>query len=213
MKKVPVIVLGAGGHAKVLIDILRMQSYEIIGVTVPRENLAGETFQGVKIIGSDEKILKYPANEIYLVNGIGSIEKTDKRKKLFEQFKSKGYSFAKVIHSSAVIAAGVELDEGVQIMAGAIIQPGSQIHSNSIVNTKASIDHDCYIGPHVHLAPGVTLSGDVKVGEGAHIGTGATVIQGILIGKNSLIAAGALVNKDVAEGAKMIGIPAMEVFK
>jgi sugar O-acyltransferase (sialic acid O-acetyltransferase NeuD family) len=178
MTKVPVIVLGSGGHAKVLIDILRTQSYEIIGITVPKESLAEETFQGIKIIGSDEEILKYATNDIRLVNGLGSIEKTDKRRKLFEYFKRKGFSFANVIHSTAIIANEVELGEGTQVMAGAIIQTGSQISSNCIVNTKASIDHDCHVGAHVHLAPGVTLSGDVKVDEGVHIGTGATVIQG-----------------------------------
>lgn len=211
--RIPVIVLGSGGHAKVLIDILRTQSYEIVGVTVPKASLAGETFQGVKIIGNDEMILKYPTEDIRLVNGLGSIEKTDKRKELYLHFKRKGYSFVNVIHSSAVIADGVKLGEGVQVMAGAIIQTGSEIYSNCIVNTKASIDHDCHIGAHVHLAPGVTLSGDVKVDEGVHIGTGAIVIQGILIGKNSLIAAGALVNKDVAEGVKVVGVPAREVLK
>ncbi|WP_018132196.1 acetyltransferase [Effusibacillus pohliae] len=207
----PVIVLGGGGHAKVLIDTLLLQNRKVLGVTVPVGEFFGKSLLGIRCIGNDDTILEYPADSIELVNGIGSVAAPDLRKRIFESFKGLGYEFTSVVHPSAVISAEAELAEGVQVMAGAIIQTGSSIGANTIVNTKVSVDHDCAIGNHVHLAPGVTLSGGVQVGDEVHIGTGATVIQGVRIGKNSIIGAGALVLNDVAEGVTVVGVPAKEV--
>lgn len=207
----PIIVLGAGKHAKVVIDILRIQSVNVLGITDIDPGKLKEKVYGVKVIGNDDALQFYLPDSVQLVNGLGSVGSTILRKQLYNHFKSQGYSFASVIHPSAVIAFDVEISEGVQVMAGAIIQPGSYIGKNTIINTKASVDHDCIIGSHVHLAPGVTLSGDVQVGDGVHIGTGATVIQGIRIGQNSLVGAGSLVVKDVPEGATVIGVPARVV--
>lgn len=204
----PVIVLGAGGHAKVLIDALLIQSINILGITDPELVQADETIQGIKLMGKDEVILQYSPDAVQLVNGLGSVGSTTRRQMLFNKFKNQGYTFASVIHPSTVVASNATVLEGAQIMAGAIIQAGSHIGQNTIVNTRASVDHDCWIGSHVHLAPGVTLSGGVQVYDGVHIGVGATVIQNVRIGQNSLIGAGALVLKDVPEGTTVIGVPA-----
>jgi UDP-perosamine 4-acetyltransferase len=206
----PYLVLGGGGHAKVLIDALLLQSADIVGYTVPTpENK--DPILGVPCIGNDEAALKYSIDSIRLINGLGSVRLPHERRRLFEEFKQRGYLFESVVHPSVLIANHVELSEGVQLMAGSIIQTGSYIGKNTIVNTKASVDHDCVIGDHVHLAPGVTLSGEVAVGNGVHIGTGATVIQGVRIGDNSLIGAGALVLNDVPENSTVMGVPAREV--
>lgn len=204
----PVLVLGGGGHAKVLINSLLSQSVDILGVTDPDAQKHGSTILGIPVIGGDDIVLKYSHEKILLINGLGSIKATTRRKQLYEHYKNLGYSFANVIHPSAVVAPDVKFQEGVQIMAGAIIQPGSSIGQDTIINTKTSIDHDCIIGDHVHLAPGVTLSGNVRVGNGVHVGTGATVIQGIRIENGSLIGAGAVVLRDVPEGSTVLGVPA-----
>lgn len=204
----PVIILGAGGHAKVLIDALRLQSVALLGVTDADSSRAGQLLFGVPIIGGDEEITKYSTEVIRLVNGLGSVRVNPQRRHLFECFKSKGYQFASVVHPSAVIAADSVLSEGVQIMAGAIIQAGCHIGVNTVINTGSIVDHDCHIGDHAHISPGVTLSGGVWIGEGAHVGTGAKVIQGVKIGLNSLVAAGAVVIRDVENGATVAGVPA-----
>ncbi|MHB1126568.1 MAG: acetyltransferase [Bacillota bacterium] len=208
----PVIILGAGGHAKVLIDALRKQSIPILGITEKHKKAQNEHIKDIEILGDDEVIFKYSPKNIRLVNGLGSVKTTLNRQLIFEYFKRKGYVFTSVIHPNSIIASDVLLLEGVQIMAGAIIQSGAKIGMNTILNTRASIDHDCIIGDHVHLAPGVVLSGGVTVGYGTHIGVGATVIQGITIGTNALISAGSLVIKDVMDESKVMGVPAKEVI-
>lgn len=208
----PLLVIGAGGHARVLIDALLIQSATIFGITDPEKEIGYEVVEGVRVLGSDEIIFNYLPDSIVLVNGLGSVKTTTARQKIFELFKSKGYFFERVIHPSAIIARNVELTEGVQIMAGSIIQTGGYIGQNTIVNTGSRVDHDCYIGSHVHLAPGVTLSGGVRVNNGVHIGTGTTVIQGVQIGSNSLVGAGSLVLKDVPENVTVVGTPARVVI-
>ena len=204
----PVILLGAGGHARVLIDILRLRAIPLLGVAVPEPSEIDRSTHELCVIGDDEAVCSYSPGAVLLVNGLGAIKITEKRQRIFEYFKCRDYYFTQVIHPSAVISHDVHLAEGVQIMAGAVIQTGSRVGKNTIVNTRASVDHDCLIGDHVHLAPGVTLSGGVVVGAKTHIGTGAVVIQGIRIGKKATVAAGAVVVSDIADHAMVGGIPA-----
>ncbi len=209
----PVIILGAGGHAKVLIDALRLQSVEILGIVDVDPNKKGLELMGVSIIGSDEDVMKYDSQKIRLINGIGSVRVGSLRRQLFEIFKCQGYHFEKVIHPSAIIANEVILSEGAQVMAGAIIQTGSQICMNAIINTGSLVDHDCEIGSHAHISPGAVLSGRVVVGENSHIGTGAVIIQGVRVGSNSLVAAGAVVIRDMSSNVTVAGVPARELTR
>jgi sugar O-acyltransferase (sialic acid O-acetyltransferase NeuD family) len=207
----PVLIMGGGGHAKVLIDTLRLRSARIIGITEADPMKHGTEVLGVRVIGDDKTISEHAPGTLLLVNGIGSVNLPKAREAVFEKFKEKGFTFATVVHPSAVVAPDVVLGEGCQIMAGAVIQPGSRIGMNTIVNTKASVDHDCIISDHVHISPGVTLSGGVTIGRMAHIGTGATIIQGIRIGHNCLVGAGAVVLTDTADDSVVMGSPAKAV--
>lgn len=204
----PVIIVGAGGHAKVLIAAIMLLRREIFGVMEANREKQDGFPLAIPIIGDDEAIKKYRPDEIELVNGIGSVGSPHKRMEIYQKFKKKGYKFASVVHPSAIVMSDVQLGEGVQIMAGAIIQAGCRIGDNSIINTGAILDHDCIIGEHTHIAPGVVLSGDVHVGVASHVGTSATIIQGIKIGENSIIGAGAVVIKNIPAGNKAMGVPA-----
>ncbi len=199
----PVIVLGAGGHAKVIIESLRLSGRQILGLTDPASKVDAEFF-GVRLLGGDDAILKFTNDEVLLVNGVGSLPGSNIRRDLTLQMKRRGYRFAPVIHPSAVVASDVILDEGAQVMAGAVIQSGARIGLSCIVNTGAIIDHDCIVHDHCHIAPGVTLSGNVVVGEQTHIGTGSSVVHGILIGRKCVIAAGSTVYEDLTDNIRYV---------
>lgn len=200
----PVIIIGGGGHSKVIIDTLKRLNREILGVTVKNKNDA-DPLLGVPKLGDDSVVGEYGYDSINLVNGIGSIPGISIRKTLFDDFKAKGYRFATIIHPHAFIANDVLIAEGAQIMAGAVIQPAVIIGENTIINTRASVDHDCRIGRHCHVAPGVTLSGNVSIDDEVHLGTAASVVQGVSVGKGAVISAGAVIYQNVQSGSRVYG--------
>ncbi len=208
--KISVIVLGGGGHARVIVDSLKLLGVPVLGFTSPQGE-SDPLIKSITYLGDDEAVFQYYPDNVRLVNGVGSVGRPTLRRHLYDVFTARGYSFLPVVHPSAVLASDTQLSDGAQCMAGAIIQTGSYIGRNSIVNTKASVDHDCLIGDHVHIAPGVTLSAGVKVGNGVHIGTGAVVIQYIEIGAGSVIGAGAVVTRDISPHIKVVGIPARPI--
>lgn len=209
--KLPVLVLGAGGHAKVVIDALQAAGADILGAVDADPTTDGKNILGVDILGTDAVALDHSPDAVSLVNGVGSTTASSPRQDLYRRFVDAGYAFATVIHPSAVIGGEVEKADAVQIMAGAVIQPGCRIGANAIINTRASIDHDCVIGDHVHIAPGVVLGGGIAVGSGSHIGAGSCIIQNVHIGENVLIAVGAAVVTDIWDGARIAGVPAQEM--
>lgn len=203
-----IIIIGNGGHAAVLTEILLAQKKKILGFTAP--TLEMNCFS-LPYLGTDDVILNFNALDVELVLAIGMIQPSPLREKIFNSFHKEKYQFKSVIHPSAIISPSVKLGKGVQIMAGVIIQTNTTIADNSIINTGALIDHDCQIGPHIHIAPGTKISGSVHIQQGTHIGTGSTIIQGIHIGKNCLVGAGAVVVNDIEAGIKAMGVPAKEV--
>ena len=202
----PIIIIGGGGHAKVIADILFACRKNVLGFVDkdPRKS----TLLGLNRLGDDDLIRNYNPQQVMIANGLGSVGPPGVRKECFIELKERGYEFVECIHPSAVVSPFARLGEGIQVMAGAVIQPGVTIGDNSIINTRASIDHDCKIGAHVHIAPGVTLSGDVTVRDRSHVGTGASVIQGVKIGEDCLVGAGAVVVGDVGANQKVMGVPA-----
>ena len=204
------ILLGCGGHARVLREAARLRGLALRGYVAPAKAAAAGTLD---YLGTDTEYLS--GSEVHslqdiLLNGLGSTADTTLRKGVFEKYKARGFCFASLIHPSAVLPEEIELGEGVQIMAGAVLQPGVRIGYNSIVNTGATIDHDTVIGNHAHVAPGVTCCGGVTIGDGAHIGCGATLIQGVRVGARAVVGAGAVVIQDVPAGARVMGVPARE---
>lgn len=207
----PVVVLGGGGHARVLVGVLRRLDVEILGLADPNQQ-QGSLCHGCNVLGDDDAMLAYSSEQIELVNGIGSIPGDGGlRECLFRKFLGDGYKFKTVIDPSAIVVYETTLGEGCQVMAGAIIQTGVAISENCIINSGAIVEHDCRIGPHVHIAPGATLSGGVKLAERVHVGTGAVLIQNVEVGANSIIGAGAVVTKNAPENS--IVYPARSIIK
>lgn len=204
----PVIILGNGGHASVLTEILLLANREIIGFTCPQEE---DNQFGLKYLGTDGVIDQFDSNEVELVLGLGSVNVSMVREKLFEYYVGKEYSFAKLIHPTSIISKYATIGEGVQLLAGVIIQAFAKISSNTIINSGAIVEHNCILSSHVHIAPRTVLSGNVTIGRGTHIGTGSTVIQGIQIGRKVLVGAGSVVVKNINDEQKVAGVPAREM--
>ncbi len=195
-----VIMLGAGGHAGVLLDILDRLGHRPHQFATNDADVVSKHFANLPRLGNDAAVLELSTNEFTLINAIGSIPGHAQRVKIFERFKESGFSFETVISPDACVSIHADIGEGVQIMPGAIVQTGVKIGANTIINTGAIVDHDCQIGPHCHVAPGATLSGDVVVSQRVHIGTGASVIHGTEIHHDAVVGAGAVLTKNLEAG-------------
>lgn len=205
-----VVGLGAGGHAKVVIEILRaMGGYEFIGLLDPKQELWDTEVLGVPVLGDDALLPELRSQGIhYAFIGLGTVGDTRPRRRLYEKARQKGFEIVQAIHPQAVVAPSVAIGHGPTIMAGAVINAAAKLGDNVIVNTGAIVEHDCIIGDHVHVATGAQLASTVQVGTGAHIGAGATVRQCITIGEGAIVGAGAVVVKDVPNDVTVAGVPA-----
>lgn len=206
MFRQPLVMIGAGGHAKVLHALAMALGHNIVGVCDPQLFHQGEShWRGVPVLGGDEALAQFDPATLGLINGIGQLVGSQARKAIYDRLRQAGFSFPTLVHPAACIASSATLAQGVQVMAGAVVQPDCCIGENSIINTHASIDHDCIIGAHVHIAPGATLCGAVVVGSSCFVGSGSTVIQGIRIGERAVVGAGVALVRDLTAEHTILG--------
>lgn len=201
-----VIILGAGGHAKVIADIVKKNNDNLLGFLDDNEEIQNQIiYDNKKVIGKIDECINY--DDVYFIIGIGS---NKVRKMLSEKYNLNWYT---AIHPSAIIADDVTIEEGTVIMPGAIINSGSKIGTHCIVNTKVSIDHDNIIEDFVHISPGATLAGTVHIKESTWICAGATIINNITIEKDNIIGAGAVVIRDILDtNHTFVGVPAKKLY-
>lgn len=198
-----VVILGAGGHARVVCDILRLCGYEVIGFLDDDPALTGSHFLRFPVLGRTERITELDFDAAIV--GIGD---NRLRQAFYERLRTMGIPLINAIHPSAVIAQDVRLGSGLAVAANAVVNPGSQIGDNVILNTACSVDHDCLLEEHVHIAPGARLCGGVRVGRGTLVGVGACVIPYKTIGAEVTIGGGACVTTDLPDGVTAVGVPA-----
>lgn len=198
LKGKQVIILGAGGHGRVISDIIACSGDYLLGYLDDRD--PHEFIEPEKILGKIRDVKKYKDNVLFIV-GIGDNEI---RKQLMRVNPVNWYT---AIHPSSVIATGVKIGEGTVIMPNTVINVGSKIGQGVIINTSATIDHDNIISDFVHISPGVHLGGAVSIGEGTWVGIGSTVINNVKICKNCIVGAGSLVLKDIAIQGTYVGNP------
>ena len=185
---------GASGHAKVVMDIVRLMGYDVPFLI--DDNKSVNELAEKPVVHSAEGL-----SPIIVTIGNCNI-----RRKIVEKLGD--CSFLTAFHPISIMADSVQLGEGTVVMAGAILNPYVSVGKHCIINTGASLDHDVTIGDFVHISPHCTLCGEVSVGDGAWIGAGSTVIQGVSIGKNCFIGAGAVVLKDIPDNCLCYGNPA-----
>lgn len=207
----PVVILGAGGHARVLISLLRLINRPIAALLDDDPDKLGQTLDHIPITGNFDTLQNFSPDQVQLVNALGSAHRPTARQALYEKYTQAGYTFATLLHPAAIIAPQANIQAGAQVMAGAVIQANATLQPNCLINTAASIDHDTTVGMHTHIAPGVTICGGVTLGPCCHIGAGTTVVQGIRLGSSVVVGAGATVIHDVASNLIIAGTPAKPV--
>lgn len=207
------IILGGGGHARVLIDCLRESGLvEIEGVLDADSSRRGQKILDVPVLGDDDLLGELAAGGVtHFVVGLGGVGDNGPRRRLFEMGCSCRLTPLTVRHPSAMVSRWARIGPGCQLLPGSIVNAGATLGKNVIVNSGAIVEHDCVIGDHVHIATGAKLASTVQAGAGAHVGAGATVKQSMRIGEGAIIGAGAVVVKDVEPGVVVVGVPARPI--
>ncbi|MHB1420533.1 MAG: acetyltransferase [Bacillota bacterium] len=212
--KIPIVIIGAGGHAAVIADIIQKQGrYRIIGYTAPARRTPASCW-GYKYLGDDSSLPNLVEEGVNLsAIGVGGTGDNRPRSNIYEQILKLGFSFPVLSHPAAIVSGNVILGNGTVIAPGAVVNPGVEIGKNTIINSRVVIEHDSSIGDHVHVATGAVLCGGVRVGRLAHVGAGAVIIQGVKIGEGAIIGAGAVILDDVDPWCVIVGNPARVIKK
>lgn len=204
-----IVIVGAGAHSKVVLDILQeTQIYEIVGLLDCCEH---KTVLGVPVVGTDDKLESlYEEGVRTAFVAIGS---NQTREKVTKQVKALGFSLATIVSRNAVVSRYAAIEEGTIVMPGAVINAGASIGEGCIINTNASVDHDCRIGAFSHIAPGCAVSGSTIIGQGSFLGTGCRVIDKLTLGPNLMAGAGATIVCDMPGNCTVVGTPARIIKK
>ncbi len=199
---------GAGGHAKVIIDIIHANQGQVSGIV--DDNFKGSHWYGIPVIG-DWTNVPTIFSEHPEAHWIISIGDNAIRKIVAERMNTLSMIWGRAIHPSAIISPSVHIGEGTVCMPGVVINSDTTIGKHVILNTASTVDHDNQIGNYVHLSPGVHTAGNVNINQLTHIGTGASIIPGIRIGEKVIVGASACVVKDVEDHTLVVGCPARVV--
>lgn len=206
-----IVILGAGGHAKSIIDTIEVQQrYEIVGI-VDKTNQRS-VCKKYRIMGDDSEL-----NNIFCSGthnafiAIGFLGKSDIREKLYCKLKKIGFQLPAIVDNTAKIADGVVIGEGTYIGKGSIVNTDSHVGRMCIVNTGAIIDHECYIDDYTHVAVGAVLCGGVHVGRTVLIGANATLLQGLNIGNHCIVGAGTVITKNMRDSEMKYGNKCIEI--
>jgi UDP-perosamine 4-acetyltransferase len=204
------VILGGGGHAKVVIEALRAEGrLDPVAIVDAAAARKGRSVFGVPIVGDDAAFPSLLGSGITLaVSGIGGVRDNTLRRNLLTKAREAGFTIAGVVHPSALVSPSAKIAPGAQVLWGAVVGPDAVVGEGALVNTRAIVEHDCRVGAYAHVATGAVLAGGVTVSDLAHVGAGAVVRQGITIGARAVVGAGAAVVKDVPEGQTVVGVPA-----
>jgi UDP-perosamine 4-acetyltransferase len=202
------VVIGSGGHAKVVIDILRdCGCFSLAGCI--SQARPGELTNGVAVLGGDDLLPGLRGRGV--THAIVALGDNGLRLRIMADAAALGFQIATAVSPHAVLSPSVTIGAGTVVMPGAVINADTRLGEAVIINTGATVDHDCDIGDGCHIAPGTNLAGCVHVGTGAFLGTGSRVIPRMHIGRWAVVGAGAVVISDIPDECVSVGVPARVV--
>jgi len=205
------IIAGAGGHGRVVLDILlNTAEHEVVGFVDSNSDLTGRRMDGRLVLG-DLSCLPRLRDEHGVQGAVVAIGEGNIRREFADRIEQSDLTLINAIHPSANMAHNVTLGRNVVVAAGALVCAHCQIGDSVILNTGCIVDHETMIGTAVHICPGARLAGRVTVESGAFVGIGATVVQNLRVGFDAIIGAGAVVIRDVAPMSTVVGVPAQEI--
>jgi len=205
----PIVGLGAGTHAKSLLEALRSSgAFDVVALVDDDPARVGAELLGLPIRGAETLAELRDEGVADAFAGIGGVGSSEARKSAFSRLLDEGFRLPPIIHAAAHVSSFARVGHGCHVLAAAVINADAELGDNVIVNTAAVVEHDCRIGSHVHVGPGALLGGLVTLEADAQIGMGAVVIQERTIGARAFVAAGAVVVDDVPAGARVAGVPA-----
>jgi len=205
------LILGCGGHGRVVLDILvNAAKYEVAGFVDSNPEMVGRRIDGIKVVGLPDDLPRLRA-EFDAHAAIVAIGDNGVRRAFGDRLEALGFELINAVHPSANVARNVSLGKNIAIAAGALVCAHGQIGDAVILNTGCIVDHETMIGTATHVCPGARIAGRVTVESGAFVGIGATIIQSVRVGYEARIGAGAVVIKDVAPMSTVVGVPAKEI--
>ena len=209
---VPIVGVGAGGHAKSAIDAIEsVFRFRVVALLDADPALAGTTVLGHPVLGGDALAAVRAGGVEHAFVGLGGAGDTSARRAGAALLRDAGFLLPPIVHRTATVARSARLSEGAQVLAGAIVGADARLRRDALVNAGVILGHDVHLGEAVHVASGARLGGGVTVGDGAHVGTGAVILQGRTIGTGAVVAAGAVVLEDVPDGGRVAGVPARPI--
>ena len=205
-----VVIIGAGGHGKVVLDILRAAGrFNPIGYVDADTRLFGTKVGGLQVLGPNNVLPRLRQQGV--AHAIVAIGDNRTRQRYVATLGGEGFELVSAIHPSAFVSPTAKLGRNVVVGPNASVITEARIGDATIVNTGAIVEHECEVGQAVHVAPGACLAGRVRVGACAFVGIGAQVIQCLSVGEGATVGAGAVVLQDVPDGATVVGVPARVV--
>lgn len=203
-----VVIYGAGGHARVCLDVL-LERPDAVVVAAVTDDGGGRDDLGVPVLAATALVdLTQSSSDTTVCVAVGD---NLTRQQIVKKLTQSGHAVTGAISRSAWLAPSVALGVGVQMLPGSIVMAATTLGDGVIVNTNASIDHDCVVGDYAHVAPGVAIAGGVTIGRRTLIGIGARVLPGVTIGDDVVVGGGAVVVSDVADGVTVVGNPARPI--
>lgn len=201
-----VLIVGAGGHGRVVLEILAAaRQHRVLGFLDADESLAGQSILGIPVLGHPQHLLRLRGKARGAIVAVGD---NRARVSYAHHLATAGLELVSALHPAAVISPSAKIGRNVVVCANAVIGTETALADSALINTAAVIDHECDIGEGAHIAPAAALAGRVRIGPGAFVGLGARIIQCLSVGQHATVGAGAVVLRDVPDHTTVVGVPA-----